>query len=521
MRPSRIGALSLVLLGVSACNAPSQPPTTDRVVGPWTAVLSGKEAGASEPLSSPAPPTPTLAPLAWLPATRVPGATYASPTPDAQRASPPVRTDSELYVVQPGDNLSLIAGSYGVSPTLILQTNGLLNPNFLPVWYTLTIPPPRLRPPGPSFKILPDSGVVYAPPSVLSTVEADVAAQSGYLGFYAEDVDGRLLTGAQIVQLVSQQYSIAPRLLLALLEHQGGWLSNRSPGKQERMYPLGYVSAEHTGLFSQLSWAANSLNFGYYRWRAGWAGPFPLPDGSSVPAGPGINAGTAAVQMFFASLLPYDAWRAAVEPGGFDLTYAGLFGDPFFLSVDPLVPDNLQQPELRLPFEDGTVWWFTGGPHGAWGSGAGWAALDFAPPGNALGCITSEEWVTASADGLVLRSDTGEVVVDLDQDGYEQTGWVLLYMHIEARDRVPVGTMLKAGDRIGHPSCEGGVSDATHLHFARKYNGEWIPADGSLPFNLDGWISAGTGREYDGLLERGDVGLEACSCRGENNQVGR
>ena len=34
----------------------------------------------------------------------------------------------------------------------------------------------------------------------------------------------------------------------------------------------------------------------------------------------------------------------------------------------------------------------------------------------------------------------------------------------------------------------------------RRYNGEWIPADGNLPFNLDGWVSSGNGVEYDGSL---------------------
>jgi hypothetical protein len=94
-------------------------------------------------------------------------------------------------------------------------------------------------------------------------------------------------------------------------------------------------------------------------------------------------------------------------------------------------------------------------------------------------------------------------------------------MHIESRDRVSVGSVLKAGDRIGHPSCEGGVSDGTHVHLARKYNGEWIPADAELRFNLDGWISSGTGIQYDGTLDRGEVSLEACSCRNDQNQVSR
>jgi hypothetical protein len=81
--------------------------------------------------------------------------------------------------------------------------------------------------------------------------------------------------------------------------------------------------------------------------------------------------------------------------------------------------------------------------------------------------------------------------------------------------------VLTAGDRIGHPSCEGGVSSGTHLHLSRKYNGEWIPADGNLPFILDGWVSAGSNSPYDGTLSRDGINLEACSCRFPINQISR
>ena len=82
-------------------------------------------------------------------------------------------------------------------------------------------------------------------------------------------------------------------------------------------------------------------------------------------------------------------------------------------------------------------------------------------------------------------------------------------MHNETRDRVQLGTLLRAGEPVGHPSCEGGQSSGTHVHIARRFNGEWISADGTLPFNLDGWISAGTGEEYVGTLTRGNVIVEA------------
>jgi hypothetical protein len=108
------------------------------------------------------------------------------------------------------------------------------------------------------------------------------------------------------------------------------------------------------------------------------------------------------------------------------------------------------------------------------------------------------------ADGLVVRSELGLVVQDLDGDGYEQTGWVLLYLHIEGRHRAPEGTFLQAGDPVGHPSCEGGFATGTHVHIARKYNGEWISAGGDIPFVMDGWTAHEGDAPYQGTLTRGD-----------------
>jgi murein DD-endopeptidase MepM/ murein hydrolase activator NlpD len=412
-----------------------------------------------------------------------------------------------------------IAGLYGVGTRQLANANGILNPNFLSIGQLIEVPPPLVQPDGPSDKILPDSGVIYGPASIPFDLNGFTGGWASHLNAYRETVDGVELTGTGIVQLVSQRYSIDPRLLLAALEWQSGWVRSSNVAETAWTYPLGYVAPGSDGLFSQLSWAADQLNTGYYRWRAGWAGPFVFGDGRVVPAGAGINAGTASLQYLFSQLDDVESWRRAMALDGFAAVYR---------DVRRPVPDRHRAAGADFPETQtssflwiGKTWSFTGGPHSAWGAGAGWAALDFAPPGNALGCVLSDEWVTAVADGPVIRSENGEVLQDLDGDGHEQTGWVIVYMHVESRDRVAPGTELRAGDRVGHPSCEGGVSDGTHLHLARRYNGEWISADGRLPFILDGWISGGLGREYDGTMTRGDARLEACGCRNEENQIAR
>jgi len=240
-----------------------------------------------------------------------------------------------------------------------------------------------------------------------------------------------------------------------------------------------------------------------------------------IPISPTINAGTAGVQNFFAQLDDYSTWLRDVSSGGFLDTFYALFGYPFERTVEPLVPVNLSQPLLSLPFRSGEIWAFTGGPHLSWDAGSPFGALDFAPPGEALGCVESNALVVAVANGLVTRTGEGVVILDLDGDGNEGTGWVIVYMHVESRDRVQPGTYLHVGDTVGHPSCEGGVSSGTHVHLARKFNGVWIPADGPVPFNLGGWLASGTGEEYVGTLTRNGVVVESYEGNNPINQIQR
>jgi hypothetical protein len=80
---------------------------------------------------------------------------------------------------------------------------------------------------------------------------------------------------------------------------------------------------------------------------------------------------------------------------------------------------------------------------------------------------------------------------------------------------------VKRGDPIGWPSCEGGHTTGTHIHIARKYNGEWIPADGPLAFNLDGWIAHNGTEPYLGTLTKGGLIVTACDCSDINSLIRR
>jgi hypothetical protein len=104
------------------------------------------------------------------------------------------------------------------------------------------------------------------------------------------------------------------------------------------------------------------------------------------------------------------------------------------------------------------------------------------------------------------------VVLDLDGDGDDRSGWSIFHLHVANEGRVPIGARLNVGDKIGHPSCEGGTSTGTHIHVARKYNGEWILAEGPLAFNLEGWIAQNGAQPYLGTLTRFSRTVTACVC---------
>lgn len=459
--------------------------------------------------------------LAMLPTPRPEGSPYYAPTPDSPHALPALRTEEVTYTVQTGDYLALIAARYNLPLAALINANTLIDPNLLEPGMVLTIPAPQPAPAVSDFKIIPDSELVYGPASATLDISAFVNQHYGYLKTYSENVDGVTLSGAQIVQRISYEYSVNPRLLLALLEYQSGWVNSFQQDNSTITYPMRRIEPNREGLYRQLAWTADTLNKAYYRYKIDALAYVILTDNNLVMLSNVINPGTAAVQYLMAQLTDLSGYRQAISEAGVYSTYSSFFGIPFDLSIENMVPASLTQPALILPFESGETWSFTGGPHGGWGSGSAWAAIDFAPPGEEFGCYQSNAWVVAAADGLITRVKDGAVLLDLDGDGIEQTGWTLLYMHVESRDRVKAGTYVKVGDRIGHPSCEGGVSNGTHLHLARRYNGEWISADTDLPFNLEGWISSGGGAEYDGTLSRDGLIVTAWDGRIAENQIQR
>ena len=416
------------------------------------------------------------------------------------------------YAAQNGDNLIALAVRFNTSIEEIVRANPEIPSGVttLPAGFPMKIPIYYRPFWGSPFRIIPDSHFINGPGVVDFDTQAFVDTHPGWLAEYRGYASGRIRSGAGLVDLVATNFSISPRVLLALLEYQSEALSQPELLPAWETYPMRLVRRGHGSVYLQLVAAANALNNGYYAWRNGKLIEFELPDGSLYRPDPWVNASTVALQIFFNETRPED-FEPSIGPEGFAAVYANLFGDPWQNDIAH-IQGSLVQPELRLPFVPGDLWAYTGGPHTGWGNGEPFAALDFAPGLLTKGCISTEKWATAVADGVVVRSETGIVALDLDGDGDERTGWVIFYLHLSKHDRARVGQYILAGQPVGHPSCEGGESTGTHVHVARKYNGEWINAAGALPFVMEGWVPAEGLAVYLGTLIKLGHTVTACTC---------
>jgi LasA protease len=431
--------------------------------------------------------------------------------------TPALDTAPYLYYAQSGDMLSAVAKRFGVEESEIVSSADLTKTTLIDPGTLLIIPNKINEPTTPNVQVMPDAEVIFSNTSTNFDVGAYVKEQDGYLATFRDYIGSTgWVNGSDAVDRLAIENSINPRLILGMLEFESRWVRGQPIDLFHKDFPMGFNDYRFKGMSIQLVWAINNLSIGYYGWRAGTLTHIEFPDGTRLRLDPRLNAGTVAIQFLFSRVHSQSQWAQIINPAsGFPAMYQQMFGDPWARAeaVNPIFPSALNQPALVLPFQPNTEWSLTGGPHNGWGQinpaiyGVGHtvsSAIDFAPSTDKGGCDPSPAWVTAAAPGLVVRSENGVVMIDLDGDGIEQTGWNILYMHVGKENRVAKGTWVETNDRIGHASCEGGVSTGTHLHFARKYNGEWVTADGPIPFILSGWRVVAGDKAYEGKLIRGD-----------------
>jgi hypothetical protein len=214
-----------------------------------------------------------------------------------------------------------------------------------------------------------------------------------------------------------------------------------------------------------------------------------------------------------------------------------------------LAPEGREAPamtELRLPWSAGETWYLTSGPHSTKR-----AALDFAPPnldprtGKVFANMCARErgdayWVRAAADGhftAVLRD--GCPCVQIQHDDGTTTNYFHLRRSSVKRLGFKVGDPVRAGQAIGHPSCEVGPKrcgathppSGVHVHFHRTNaaTGARLPADRAV---LSGWTVKTVGRQREGLMVKGaeiretrgkllgwDCSPTTAACHGKRNDL--
>jgi len=290
-----------------------------------------------------------------------------------------------------------------------------------------------------------------------------------------------------------------------MLEYRSGSVLGYPSSNEESVFPFFY-NKDGSRIFEQISYASQLILTGYYQWRDGRMRYITFKDGYELRVDPSLNPGTVAVIFLMAHYYTYNEWVIMETNGdGVIATYRKMFGDPwqYIPKEYELITPTTQQPFLQFPFDVMSSWSFTGGPHLTWGVGSPWGALDFAPGSNFSGCGGSDQNVRSASNGIIARYKDGIVVVDMDGDGNEQTGWVLFYFHVDANYEIRTGKRVETFKELGRPSCLGGHSTGDHVHLARKYNGEWLDAVNPIPFEFDGWTVRSTGTLYEGYLEKG------------------
>jgi len=479
------------ILAIWACNLPGRAAYNPEVSAEDLRSTLAALFNATQTLEAESSPTVT------------PVVEVVNPSPVFPQA-PILEGDQYIYFTLPGDTSPAVAARFGVSQDQIRSDQALPAQGYIPHNTRLSIPNLLHNPPY-SQVLLPDSEIVYSPVTIDFDIQSFVDQAGGYLKDYSEIYQGEVLSGAGVVERVSIESSVNPRFLLALIEQRSGWVYSHSAEKAK--YPIGFYIGGYSGLYRELVMSATHLNMGYYGWRDGTRVEMKYTDGIIERMSPQLNAGTAATQSLFSKLYRHDTWfNALYGTGGFQELYERMFGDPWSRAArsEPLLPDSLTQPVLELPFSPGERWSLTAGPHPAWKTGSPRGALDLAPVTGEKDCAVSRVWALSAAPGVVARSKYNVVAIDLDGDGLEQTGWVLIYMHIAEHERIQKGEIVQLDTPVGHPSCEGGTSTGTHLHIARKYNGEWMPADTPVPFVLGGWQAYADSRNYYGGMINGD-----------------
>ena len=273
--------------------------------------ISPSLSGTSQPGETSTPtnePTPTRA------AVKI-DSLISTASPPIQPSPTATKNDDQpliMYFPQPGENLPSIAKRFGVEENEIYSDGPLSAYQFINPDQILYIPD-NLDATGPSEAILPDSEIVFSPSAVNFDIEEFLEDKNGEIKTYLEPHVSNWYSGVRIIERAAIDYSINPRIILSILEHQSHWVYAHPKNQAEVDYPMGWINPSRPGLSMQVDYTLRRLSKGYYDWREGSLTELEFADGSRLRMAPELNAGTAALQFLYSEIYhDPDEWENAL-----------------------------------------------------------------------------------------------------------------------------------------------------------------------------------------------------------------
>lgn len=329
-------------------------------------------------------------------------------------------------------------------------------------------------------------------------IQAFLEARNSPLATIRTVVGGRSHSFTDVLVVLSNLYSISPRLLLSLMELQSGLLSTPNPSDGQLAWAAGFRgdNGNRRGLFNQLRWLTRELRAALRDYAL--LGPTELPplafaDGSQIGAPTDLSR-----YVLSRALAPtttpdrLDGLLWAVAP-----TYQRLFDlDPRLAPLDwppPAAPFLSRPAEHNVPVtsffdHDSPFLRANGSLHTYWGRAEtdrafaydGHTGWDYAmgPPDRVLAAAPGRVvFAGYSDDGCATPA--GAVIIE------HGNGYRTLYWHLD-RVFVTSGDVVERGAVIGIAG-DTGCARGAHLHFQVQYLGRDVDPYGWCGADPDPW----------------------------------
>ncbi len=333
-------------------------------------------------------------------------------------------------------------------------------------------------------------------------------------------LDSPLAPYAKSIESWARYYTINPRVVLALLESNYGFVSSLDPSTNPDTVHqiIEETSADLSLAFYQHMYELGARRKGRAPLFAQNSQSFKFEDGTLAELTWSPSSASYALVALESKGRLLNPGLSAQAIGGIG-DFKTAFGY-FFPDTDPLDSSNNLEPDtpppddyFQLPFPFGATWTFSG-VH-SWSGGDAYpdrSSLDFSTPWTNYPDVPYKNTVAAAPGDKVILDPNPAITdipcwVEIDHGG----GWSTHYYHlVNLGSSGPVGpasrNQLIGG--IGEETCNGGWASGPHVHFALFYNGAPYDLEG---LKLSGWtIHAGPGDEnpyFSGSIERDGVTL--------------